>query len=320
MARKPRLHIPGAVYHVIQRGNARQPIFLDAYDRHHFYSLIAEGVERFEARIHSFCLMTNHFHLALQVGDFALARIMQNLEFRYVQRFNKRHKRVGYLFQDRYRAILIDEDSYLLDLVRYVHLNPVRARVVEDPKEYQWSSHRAYLGDEFLPWLTTERVLGVFDREITRARELYRNFIDEGKNTHGDLMIQFKEGSEKDGRILGKDTFIEGLLRRVGQGPTKQVLLDEILRVVCHIYEVNEAELAASVSRRATEARALSAVLVGEQSKLSLTELSRRLAQNVSTISMAAKRLLNRSKSDADLSARIVKARRLLGSGFTISH
>ena len=165
MARKPRLLYPGALYHAILRGNNGQTIFFDHKDRTRFCLLLQEGIERFGHRIHAFCLMTNHVHLAIQMGGIPLSRIMQNLSFRYTRWANWRQKRSGHLFQGRYKAVLVDADSYLEELTRYIHLNPVRAGIVKEPEDYPWSGHRAYLGLEMIPWLTTDWVLSQFSGE-----------------------------------------------------------------------------------------------------------------------------------------------------------
>src|SRR5580765_8376046 len=138
MARKPRLHVSGGLYHVILRGNARQNVFFTAADRKYFFNLLAEGVGRFGYRVHAFCLMTNHLHLALQVGDVELSAGMKNLSFRYTRYLNTRLKRVGHVFQGRFKAFLVDQDRYGLALVRYLHLNPVRARMVKHAGAYAW--------------------------------------------------------------------------------------------------------------------------------------------------------------------------------------
>ena len=130
MARKPRIHLPDGLYHVIFRGNGGQDVFLTDADYRRFYLLLQEGTFRFGYRVHAFCLMTNHIHLALQVGEIPLSRSMQNLSFRYTRWLNWREQRTGHLFQGRYKAVLVDGDSYLLELVRYIHLNPVRAGMV----------------------------------------------------------------------------------------------------------------------------------------------------------------------------------------------
>lgn len=148
MSRKPRIHAESAVYHVILRGNARQEIFSDDRDQFRFYDILHKSYERFRYRIVSFCLMSNHIHLAVQVGEVPLSRIIQNVAQRYTQWFNWRHQKCGHLFQGRYKAIMVDADSYLSELAAYLHLNPVRARIVQRPEQYLWSSQRVYLGKE----------------------------------------------------------------------------------------------------------------------------------------------------------------------------
>jgi len=127
-------------------------------DRFRFYLLVQEGIERYGHKVHAFCLMTTHVHLAIQVGEIGLPRIIQNLAFRYTRWGNWRQSRTGHLFQGRYKAVLVDADTYLLELTRYIHLNPVRSGIVRIPEDYPWSGHRAYLGLETIPWLTTEWV------------------------------------------------------------------------------------------------------------------------------------------------------------------
>src|SRR4030067_2787237 len=143
MARKPRVYYPGAVYHVTLRGNAGQAIFLDNRDRTRFYLLLQEGIERFRHRIHAFCLMSNHVHFAIQVGDIPLSRVIQNLSFRYTRWINWRQGRSGHIFQGRYKAVLVDADAYLLELTAYIHLNPVRARITDRAEKHRGRSHSA---------------------------------------------------------------------------------------------------------------------------------------------------------------------------------
>lgn len=130
MARKSRIHYPSAVYHVILRGNAGDPVFFEDKDRYRFYLILQYAVETFGCRIHAFCLMNNHIHLVIQVAEISLSRIMQNVSLRFTKWINYTQSRTGHLFQGRYKALLIDAETYLLELVRYVHLNPVRAGIV----------------------------------------------------------------------------------------------------------------------------------------------------------------------------------------------
>ena len=124
MARRARIHYPGAIYHVMLRGNGGQDIFFDDSDRVRFYELLEEGVERFHVRIPAFCLMGNHAHLVVQVAEIPLSRLIRNVSFRYTRYRNAKERRTGHLFQGRYKAIVFDEESYLEELVRYIHLNP----------------------------------------------------------------------------------------------------------------------------------------------------------------------------------------------------
>ena len=158
MARKPRVHYFGAYYHVMLRGNGGMQIFQDQADRNRFFALVQESILRFKYRIHALCLMTNHVHFVMQVGEIPLSKIIQNISFRYTRYINKKEKRIGHLFQGRYKALIVDADSYLLQLIRYIHLNPLRANMVDDLLDYPWSSHLAYLGQLRFSWLTTQVV------------------------------------------------------------------------------------------------------------------------------------------------------------------
>src|SRR5690242_1305208 len=146
MARQARIEYPGALYHVISRGIERRDLFRDDRDRERYLSILERSVERFRFRLYAYCLMGNHIHLALETGKIPLSRVMRSINTSYAGYFNVRHKRSGYLFQGRYKAFLVDKDEYLLSLIRYIHLNPVRAGIADRPEAYEWSSHRAFLG------------------------------------------------------------------------------------------------------------------------------------------------------------------------------
>jgi putative transposase len=293
MARKPRLHYAGALYHVMVRGNSGQDIFADDADRNRFYLFLKEGVEKFGHRIHAFCLMKNHVHLALQVGEKPLSRIMQHLCFRYTQWVNSRQKKVGHLFQGRYKAILVDADEYLAELVRYIHLNPVRAKLVKDPEKYLWSGHRAYIGQENLPWLTTDWVLSQFGRRLRSARARYGEFVHYGrKEGH---RREFHGGAEG-GRILGSVSFVEGVYEKSEQREERAETLDEIIERTGKEYGLTEEEMSAPGRQRArAEARGMIAYLVREAPGLSLTELGKRMKRDVSTLSLAADKIMRSS-------------------------
>ena len=296
MARKPRLHVPGGIYHVILRGNARQDIFFAAEDRTRFYELIEEGVSRFGYRVHAFCLMTNHLHLALQAGEQPISAGMQNLAFRYTRHINARRKRAGHLFEGRFKAFLVDKDRYGLTLVRYIHLNPVRARMVRQPSAYAYSSHRAYLGDEALPWLTTDWVLGQFGARIGLARSRYTRFVNEGKaEGHNETFY----GGQADSRVVGEEDFVKAILQ---SKPPRQRAprMTTLLAHVCRNYRLHEkALLAQGRARLPAEARAVAAWLALKTKAASLTSLAQMFGRDISTLSHALSRLEERSRKSA---------------------
>jgi len=304
MARKPRVHYPGALYHVILRGNSGQTIFLDDNDRTRFYLLIQEGVERFGHRIHAFCLMTNHVHLAIQIADISLSRILQNLSFRYTRWVNWRQGKTGHLFQGRYKAVLIDADTYLQELTRYIHLNPVRAGMVRETEKYPWSSYRAYLGLETIPWLTTDWVLSQFSKRLSVARRAYMRFIQEGKG--GGHQEEYHRGSDTDSRILGDEPFIGRVLDEKQMKQRQKVSLDKIMVEVCRYFSLKEKDLGGvGKDRRLSEVRGIAAWLVLELGVCTLGELGKRTGRDVSTLSSAARRLQIRSKTDLKLAERM---------------
>ena len=181
MARPLRVQFPGAVYHVTSRGNARAPIFLVKEDRQQFCQVLAQAVSRYAWRCHAYCLMDNHYHLLIETLEASLARGMRHLNGRYTQSFNVRHRRVGHVFQGRYQAILVEKETHLLELCRYIVLNPVRARMVKTPSAWFWSSYRATAGEATPPhWLTTEWLLAQFAPQRPAAQHRYRHFVQEG--------------------------------------------------------------------------------------------------------------------------------------------
>jgi putative transposase len=176
MPRPPRLHVPGGCYHVILRGNHREELFGRAHDRVVLDGIVADVLCRFGCRLHAYCWMPNHLHALIQIADQPLGTMMQRIAMRYSRYRHKCLETTGHLFERRYRAKLIDVDEYFLTLLRYIHLNPVKARLVKDPADFPWSSHRAYLGTEQLSWLTTDFGLALFSKDIVQARVAYARF------------------------------------------------------------------------------------------------------------------------------------------------
>ena len=204
MARPLRLEFAGAVYHVTSRGDRREDIYLDDEDRQEWMAVLSLVCERFNWVVHAFCQMTNHYHLLVETVDGNLSAGMRQLNGIYTQRFNRRHGMSGHLFQGRYKAILVQKEAHLLELSRYVVLNPVRAKMVARPEDWHWSSYAAYVEDLAFPaWLDTDWLLGQFGRQRRRARLAYQAFVMAGKGLPSPLL------ATKHQLILGDDAFVE---------------------------------------------------------------------------------------------------------------
>jgi len=178
MARPLRIELPDAIYHVTSRSNDGKAIFLDDVDRRKFTALLGQAVQTFGWSLTAWTLMTNHFHLVFQTPEPNLARGMHWLNSCYVGWFNRRHKKRGHLFQGRYASILVQDEAHLRDVLRYVALNPVRAKMVARPENYRWSSYRETIGlVPAEPWLDTGTLLSLFDVEPEAALTIYREFV-----------------------------------------------------------------------------------------------------------------------------------------------
>jgi REP-associated tyrosine transposase len=181
MARPLRIEYDGALYHVTSRGNERKPIFKDATDRELFLDTLSQVTHRFNWLCHAYCLMDNHYHLVIETPDGNLSKGMRQLNGVYTQAFNRCHRRVGHLFQGRFKGILVQKDSHFLEVCRYVVLNPVRAKAVKHPREWAWSSYRATAGQCAIPrCLTVNELLSHFGHRQSTGQEKYREYVSEG--------------------------------------------------------------------------------------------------------------------------------------------
>lgn len=211
MTRPLRLEFPGALYHVTARGDRRQSIFLDNVDRQHWLDTLSLVCARFNFVVHAHCQMSNHYHVMIETVDGNPAQGMRQLNAIYSQKFNRKHKLVGHVFQGRYKAILVQKESYLLELARYVVLNPVRAGIVNDPKAWPWSSHNFTTGDHIAPvWLDIAWLLSQFGQSPELAVVRYRQFVLDGIGKSSPLKdIQHQI-------VLGDQAFVERHSKRPG--------------------------------------------------------------------------------------------------------
>lgn len=226
MARPIRIEYSGAVYHVTVRGNARQRIFNDQRDRELFLTVISSIVKRYNWLCHTYCLMDNHYHLIIETPDGNLSKGMRQLNGVYTQAFNRLHNRCGHVFQGRYKAILIDKDSYLAELCRYVVLNPVRAKIVSQPGDWQWSSYAIIAGlKEGSDFLSVDWVLGFFGKDRIEASRRYQDFVLAGIGTDSPW------NKLKGQVLLGDEEFVGNLTVALSSKKT----IKEIPRVQRHV-------------------------------------------------------------------------------------
>ena len=316
MARKPRVHFPGALYHVIARGNQRQRTFRSNSDRSRYLDLLKQYRERYSFNLYAYVLMGNHVHLLLEAGQVPLAKVMQGLQQSYTLYFNRKYNLVGHLFQGRYRAILCDRDSYLLELVRYLHLNPVRSKLVKDPAEYRWSSHGIYLGKGAgqTKFVQTEWILSQFSKNRSEARRRYRQFVLEGiGDGHRDDFYTTKEQ-----QYLGDDDFVEEVTRRIeGEEPgTIRINLEQIEKVVCRHYDVSSELLQSrSKERRGSFGRAVIAHLAVESGGIKLKDVAQRYNRDQVSLSLGLKRLRDRMREEAQVKSGVEKLTKQLVKG-----
>jgi REP element-mobilizing transposase RayT len=242
MPRHKRIDIPGAVHHVIVRGLNRQDIFLDDMDRSNFLRRLETALSEVGCRCYAWVLLSNHFHLLIRTGERPLSDLMRKVLSGYAISFNRRHKRHGYLFQNRYKSILCQEEEYLLELVRYIHLNPARAGMAKDMDEldrYSWSGHAVLLGRRQRSWQDREEILIRFSDKKREAVSRYRQFVKDGiamgrreELTGGGLrrsaggwegVMNLKRAGEYwrgDERILGDGNFVNAVLRAAEESLT----------------------------------------------------------------------------------------------------
>lgn len=207
MARPLRIEFAGAVYHITSRGNEKKPIYRGDEDRNFFLDILHRVNKKYNWLCHAFCLMNNHYHLVIETPDGNLSKGMRQLNGVYTQIFNKRHKRVGHVFQGRYKAILIEKKSYLLEVCRYVMLNPVRAKAVNSPGQWRWSSYRGTAGKEKPhPCLTVDWIIRQFGTKRKPAEKKYMEFTASGIGVKG-IWENIRGQS-----ILGQEDFAEKLI------------------------------------------------------------------------------------------------------------
>ena len=310
MARQLRVEFENAFYHITSRGNQRDKIFYDAADRERFLKILTRTKERYGFLLHAYALMDNHYHLLMETAKANLSQIMQNINTSYTVYVNRKYQRSGHLLQGRFKGIIVDKDRYLIALSRYIHLNPVRAKLVKRPVDYPWTSYRAFIDQKVENSLVdTEETLSYFSKRRNRAVRGYREFVeaDEGKDEN-------PFGKIEAGILLGEGAFKEKVLRLIERMKVdeeipqtkrlrKRVSIDAVIKACQLFYGKNRKALVERA--RGNEGRQvaiyLAKIVSGEKGK----EIGRHFGIKGSAVSDAIKRIEARLDKESQLRRRI---------------
>ena len=320
MPRQSRIDAPGALHHVLIRGIERRKIFKDDADRENFLDRLGGILLETSTACYGWALLPNHVHLLLRTGTVPIATIMARLLTGYVVSFNRRHRRHGYLFQNRYKSILCQDDPYLLELVRYIHLNPLRARMVGDVKElesFPYAGHGALLGKKKRPWQDVGYVLDQFGGGVRESRRRYRAYVKEGigQGRRPELLggglirslggwakakaLRKKELRQKgDERILGDSDFVIKVLEQCEEGLERRYRLEargydfgKLLRHAAELCGASPEEISTGSKRpRVVEARSLLCFWAVRELGMSATAVAKRLKISQPAVSISVRR------------------------------
>jgi REP element-mobilizing transposase RayT len=310
MARPLRIEYPGAFYHVTSRGNEKKDVFKSQKDREKFLEYLESATKRYGAAIHAYCLMSNHYHLLLETPAGNLAQIMRHINGAYTTYFNVKRKRSGHLFQGRYKAILIEADEYAIELLRYIHLNPVRVGMVGKPEEYQWSSHRSYIGqNKVTDWLKTEFILGYFGRKAADAKNKYRKFIEDLLDREYDSPLKATVAST----VLGSEDFVREISERhLGEKwAERSVPAVKELAIRPSMDDIIK-KIKTELGEKDKFIRTLSIYCCQKYSGAKLKEIGERFGISDAAVSQTSRRLILKAEEDPQLKKMIDQVETLL--------
>jgi putative transposase len=314
MARPLRIEYPGAVYHVICRGNNRQAIFRDDVDRKGYLEKLSLYCQDKQVDLLSYCLLSNHVHLLLETPRGNLSKLMQAFQTSYTVYFNKRHGRSGHVFEQRYKALLVDKDNYLLQVSRYIHLNPVGARIVDRAQDYRWSSYGSYLKGKGLVGLKTGTVLGYFNGAKSQRIRQYRDYVEGGRENRNRTVAPavIKQ------IYIGDENFVEVVRGRVNKDSMDgaRYSFQRIVDAVSGVMGVDRAEIGRSKRSEAVQrSREMLCYVCRHHGEVGLEELAKFLGvKELSTVSHATKRAEARLKEDSRFSRQLEGALKRLDS------
>lgn len=312
MSRPLRIQFPDAWYHVMNRGKRGEHIFTDKGDYYAFIDLVKGCVEMWNVRVVAYCLMGTHYHILLQTPDANLSRCMRHINGGYTQYFNRSHGLDGHLFRGRYKSILVDSDSYLLELLRYIHRNPLEAGMVDRLESYQWSSHKGYLSkSDKWRWLHKDYVLKMFSGHQNEAVKIYRNFVRKEIPEEINRIL----GAGKWPAVLGKESFIDWvkdtffLQKRHVEVPESKTLAPDMERIkstVCRMYNIKEEDLLFSKRGMTNEPRNVAIYLAKRVMGSKLEEIGQEFGiTKYSSVSTVIERTRQKASTDRAFKKRI---------------
>jgi putative transposase len=310
MPRPPRLEYPGAFYHVYSRGNRREQIFWGKEDYKVFEAILLEAGRWSGVRLYAWCLMPNHFHLLVETPEGNLSQFMRRLLTRYARNFNKTHRLVGHVFQGRYRTVVCDKETYLLELVRYIHLNPIKVlkgSLAQRPEDWPWSSHRFYVKGESPEGMkgTMEEVLNRFGTSQSMARRRYEEFVKEGlEKTRWKDFYQVRAK-----RFLGDEKFLEEAKGRNGESTRQRPRelarikgLAEFMERASTAFKVEQKALQSESQERSLSRIRKALVYVGRRHyRFRANEIARALRRDITAISQMERRLGGEAEAMAEV-------------------
>ena len=319
MSRPLRIQYPNAWYHVMNRGRRAESVFKSEEDYQCFLDILHEAVELFSLRVSAYCLMSNHYHLLVQTPDGNLSRCMRHINGVYTQRFNAANGVDGQLFRGRYKAILVGEDSYLLQLVRYMHKNPLRAGMVKSVESYKWSSHQGYLStSKKWGWLHKQFILSMITKNQKQQVKGYLNFMSEGES---ESFLE-KMNRKKLPSVLGGQSFVAMIKakffehkRHIEVPDSKRLApsAEQILSAVCNHYSMEPAQLFFAKRGTLNEARSLTMYLFRHLRGDSLVAIGKAFdIDSYSTVSSIIERFKTRMRTDRKLTHKVDQLRKAI--------
>jgi REP-associated tyrosine transposase len=310
MARPLRINYSGAFYHVTSRGNERKNVFKSKRDREKFFEYLESATQRYDAVIHAFCLMDNHYHLLIETPSGNLPQIMRHINGAYTTYFNVKRARFGHLFQGRYKAILVEIDEYAKELSRYIHLNPVRAKMVNTPEEHKWSSYQFYIGAQKPPeWLYRDFILGYFGDKVSIAQKRYRNFVSAKVNEKYDSPLDEVVSST----LLGSPDFITFIKDKFlsGKEPDKDLPALKELVEKASMQDIFD-EVESVFGKEPALGRSVKMFLSQRYTIEKLKDIGTHFGIGESGVSQASRRVNDKIRSDKKLRRKIRKIEKIL--------